>query len=608
MSARSKLDSTPLQRLSKLFDFFNTEKRQRQSAEESEAMGSISLDKEVNGPPTERDSYQIEEYPLGEARSLKVICIGAGATGLNLVYRARRHLKNIDLTVYEKNSSIGGTWFENVYPGCACDIPSHIYQFLWALNPDWSSFYVTGPEILKYFTEVAERYQLHQNIKTQHVVTRAEWCEEDGIWNVTVIDQTTGQEIQDSCHFLVNGAGFLNHWQWPDIPGLQSFKGTLLHSAHWDQSIDLSGKRIAVIGNGSSGIQLVTALQPLAEHLTNFIRNPTWISTSYAQAFAGPNGANFSYSEQQKEEFRKDPAKFLQYRKAIETDMNSNFAFSLKDSPQQALAVDGITKMMKARLGSRSEDLSDILIPTEFGFGCRRPTPGTGYLEALTAPNVTVEYDSIGEVVENGIRLKNGTVLEFDAVICATGFETSWRPRFPIIGRDGTDLRKQWKDRPKSYLSCTVANFPNYFVFLGPNSPLSHGSALPSIEHLTKYLFQLIYKVQTQNYKAVEPLEEAVDDFIEHADKFMERTVWAGKCRSWMKGGKKDSPPLTHPGSRLHWFQMLQEPRWEDYKWTRRSRNRFAYLGNGWCTMDEEGKDKAWYMDDPDQGFERLIY
>lgn len=145
-------------------------------------------------------------------------------------------------------------------------------------------------------------------------------------------------------------------------------------------------------------------------------------------------------------------------------------------------------------------------------------------------------------------------------------------------------------------------------MFLGPNSPLSHGSALPSIEHLTKYLFRLLYKMQTQGYKSVEPLPEAVDDFIRHSDKFMERTVWAGECRSWMKGGKLDGPPLSHPGSRLHWFQMLLEPRWEDYKWTPESNNRFAYLGNGWCTMDEDGKDKSWYLCNVDEGFEQLIY
>lgn len=143
---------------------------------------------------------------------------------------------------------------------------------------------------------------------------------------------------------------------------------------------------------------------------------------------------------------------------------------------------------------------------------------------------------------------------------------------------------------------------------MGPNSPLTHGSALPSIEHLTKYLIRMLYKIQTQNYKAVEVYREAVDDFIEHSDALIMKTVWGGKCRSWLKGGKDEGPALSHPGSRLHWFQMLLEPRWEDYRWTTTSRNKFAYLGNGYCTMGAEGKDKAWYMDNPDFGYESIIY
>lgn len=210
----------------------------------------------------ESDNYHISEHPLGDARHFKLICVGAGATGLNLAYRTRKHLRNVELTVYEKNPSIGGTWFENNYPGVACDIPSHIYQFLWALNPDWSDFYADGQEIFQYFINTAKKFDLEQHIRSNHLVTHAQWDDAKSIWKVRVLDHTTGEEIEDWCHFLVNGAGFLNHWQWPAIPGIETFRGTLLHSAQWDQQAQLSGKRLAVIGNGSSGIQLVTALQP----------------------------------------------------------------------------------------------------------------------------------------------------------------------------------------------------------------------------------------------------------------------------------------------------------------------------------------------------------
>ncbi|KAK5049830.1 hypothetical protein LTR84_003948 [Exophiala bonariae] len=568
-------------------------------------MGSIGVQQV---PPAQDALYEIEDHPLGEARYLKVLCIGGGATGLNLAHQFNRHLKNVELVIYEKNPRLGGTWYENTYPGCACDIPSHIYQFLWSLNPDWSLFYATAPEIYKYMEDTAKRFDLEKYIQVNHKVTHAQWVEEEGIWKIKVLNTATSEEFEDWGHYLVNAAGFLNHWRWPDISGLKSFKGELLHSAQWRQEVDLKQKRVAVIGNGSSGIQLVTALQPEASHLTTFIRNPTWISTSYAQKFAGPNGANFEYSQEQRDEFRNNAEKFLAYRKEIEAEMNGGFAFAFEDSAEQLMAVNYITDVMRTRLGPKHKELADKLIPTTFGFGCRRPTPGTGYLEALTKENVTVELDSLAEVTETGIRTKSGTFYELDAIICATGFETSWRPRFPIIGRNNADLTEQWKSRATAYLSFGVHNFPNYFLVMGPNSPLTHGSALPSIEHLTKYLVRLLYKFQTQNYKSVEPYEEAVKDFIQHSDTLIMKTVWGGRCRSWLKGGKDEGPALSHPGSRLHWFQMLLEPRWEDFKWTRISENRFAYLGNGHCTMDAEGKDKAWYMDNPDLGYESIIY
>ncbi|EED16121.1 monooxygenase, putative [Talaromyces stipitatus ATCC 10500] len=567
-------------------------------------MGSIDL-QPTRVAPSNPQAYVVPEVPLGTKRPMRVVCIGAGATGLNLAYQIPRHLSNIDFQIYEKNEAIGGTWLENRYPGVACDIPSHLYQFLWALNPNWSEFYSSGREILQYLKDVAKKFDLERFVKLDHKVTEAQWDEDTGTWKLKIQNMVTGEEIRDSCHFLVNGSGFLNHWEWPEIPGLKDFKGPVLHSASWDPNVDCKGKRVAVIGNGSSGIQLVTALQPEAEQLTTFIRAPTWISTSYAQEWAGPNGVNFKYSDEQIAKFEGDAAEFLAYRKAMENDMNSHFVLAIADSPQQAIAKTYLAELMRQRLGPDFA-LTEKLIP-EFGFGCRRPTPGSGYLEALSQKNVRVVMDPIDKIVEDGIRTKSGELIPLDIVVCATGFNVSWLPRFPIIGRGGIDMRDQWSKRPLSYLSFGVANFPNYALFMGPNSPLSHGSAMPSIEHIAKYVIRLIHKMQTQNYKAVEPTEQAVNEFINHADLFLQRTVWATKCRSWLKGGKEVGVPLVHPGSRLHWFHMLLEPRWEDWKWTSLHCNRFSYLGNGFSTMEEEGKDKSWYLNDPDIGYEAVV-
>ncbi|KAG4421443.1 hypothetical protein IFR04_005393 [Cadophora malorum] len=475
---------------------------------------------DVSGESTDLP-YVVEETILGNPHQLKVVCIGAGASGLDLAYKLKKNMRGIDFQIYEKNAGLGGTWLENTYPGCACDIPAHIYEYEWAPNAHWSQFYASGPEILQYFRDTAKNFDLEKYVKYQHEVVKAVWDEQRGLWLLKIRDGSTGEVVEDQCHFLVNGGGFLNNWKWPSIQGIESFQGTLLHSAAWDQTSDLKGRRIAVIGNGSSGIQLVTALQPVAGHLTTFIRN----------------------TKERIGEFLDHPEKLLDYRKAMENDLNGGFKSALFDSPEQAAARQTLREMMRARLGDR-HDLADRITP-DFGVGCRRPTPGVGYLEALTEKNVRVVFNSITRIVSQGIELDTGEIIELDAIVCATGFDVSWKPRFPVIGRGAIDIREQWSDRPTAYLSLAVPNFPNYIIYMGPNGPLSHGSAIPSIEHITKYVIKLLHKAQTERYKAVVPTQQALDDFIEHADTFLARTVWNAKCRSWLKGGKQHPAVLS---------------------------------------------------------------
>ncbi|KAL2419678.1 FAD-binding monooxygenase tazF [Exophiala dermatitidis] len=547
--------------------------------------------------------YEVTEKPLGEPRKLRVITIGAGASGLNMARQIESHMKNVEHIIYEKNEDVGGTWFENRYPGCACDIPSHNYQFTWEPNPDWSTFYSAAPEILSYFKSLATKYELYRYIKLRHKVAEAVWHDETSRWLLKIEDMTTGQIVDDWCDFLINGAGILNNWKWPDIPGLHSFKGTLVHSANWPKDVDLKGKTVAVLGCGSSAVQIVPTIQPEVKDLVTFIRSPTWITAGYAQSKAGPGGSNFHFSEEQKQKFRADPKSYLEYRKDIEHELNSRFKFIIKDSPEQEEARQFSVYEMKTKLG-HDPRLVKHLIPN-FAVGCRRPTPGNGYLEALTQPNVRVVTDHIEKVVEEGIVLKTGETIKVDVFICATGFDISFFPRFPLIGRGGVSLADQWKEKPEGYLSLAVNNFPNYFMFLGPSSPAGHGSILPIIEHATKYMVNVMKKAQTQGIRSLAPTKAAVDDFNVHVTTYMKRTAWTTACRSWFKNGKIDGPVVAlHPGSRIHWFHMLDRPRYEDFEIQTFSRNRFQYLGNGFSTREAPGVDTASYFDDPDKGFE----
>ncbi|KIW63283.1 hypothetical protein PV04_10142 [Phialophora macrospora] len=571
----------------------------------------------VNGDSTS-NNYTILEQPLFTPRAIRIITIGAGASGLNVARNVSQHLQNAELQIYEKNSSVGGTWLENRYPGCGCDIPSHNYQYSWALNPAWREYYSSQGEIEDYFVHTAQEHGLLKYIKFDQQVTEAVWDDDEGVWRFVIENLATGEKTRDYGHFFINASGYLNNWKWPEIPGLHSFQGELMHSAAWKEDTDLKGKRVAVLGCGSSGIQIVAKIQPEVKELTTFIRTPTWVTAGFGSKYGGPGGTNFTFSEEQKRKFESDPAAYLEYRKNVEHELNSRFRMLHRDTPEQAAAVDFATRDMTARLGGAQNPLVDFIIP-KFSVGCRRPTPGHGYLEALTQPNVRVVTGTeIARIDETGLVLATGEHIAVDVFICATGFDLSFRPRFPIIGQHGHDLRDLWADRPTAYLSLAPAHMPNYFMFLGPNSPVGHGSAIPIIEHFTKYMLRMVHKCQVEGYKSFTPSSAAIDQFVRHADAFMPRMSWASSCRSWFKNGRTDGPVTAlWPGSRIHWFKVLdpRNIRFEDWEWaeqkdahTGQEINRWAFMGNGFSSLESTGGDLTWYFDHPEDGYELLSY
>ncbi|RDL40506.1 Uncharacterized protein BP5553_00485 [Venustampulla echinocandica] len=554
-------------------------------------------------------AYAIREEPLGSVRHVRVVTIGAGASGLNMIRTLRNRLTNFEHVVYEKNPKVGGTWYENRYPGCKCDIPSHSYQFSWKPNPSWTSFFSPAEEIQQYLCRLCDEEKLDKSILTSHKVVRAEWDEEQGIWKLQVQNLVTNTIFDDYCHFLLDASGILNNWKWPDIEGLRSFTGELIHSADWPKHFEYAGKRVAVIGNGSSGIQIVPAIQPDVKQLVHFVRSPTWIVPLQLQTLAAGNAAPIlstidmdgdKFSSSQIEKFKKDFSLYDRFVKTVEKESNTSFPIVIAGSDRASRAFAMITAYMKSEL-QNDKRLIDALVP-KFPVGCRRLTPGVGYMPALKAGNVRVITDSITRVLPQGIQLKSGEVVKVDAIICATGFDVSFCPRFPLIGRN-RNLQDIWTQQlPTAYMSCAIPDFPNYFTFLGPNAPIGHGSVLSITEHMAKYIVRIIQKCQSEGIKAVSPTNSAVRDFNTHINAFMPRTSWAGSCRSWFKNGKMDGPVTAlHPGSRVHWFHMLERFRGEDFEYVYDSTNRFAYLGNGFSMREMAGANSTWYLDRPNK-------
>lgn len=542
------------------------------------------------------DGYRITEVPLFTKRHLRIVCVGAGAAGLQIAYKAERALENVDLQIYEKNSDIGGTWLENRYPGCTCDIPSHSYQFTWARNPNWSSFYASSEEIWQYFKDTATKYDLEKYVQLKTTVESATWDEESGQWKLRILTPE-GIHVDDWCDILISGSGVLNSWRYPNIPGLDLFKGQLMHSAKWDNSYDLAGKTVAVIGGGSSAVQIIPNIQPTVGKLTAFLRSPVWITTGFGAKYAGPGGTNFKYTPEQLKSFNENPEDYMRYCRSVEGELNKRFNLMHLHSQDQKNSRDLIANMMRDKIGN--DKIAKKMVP-DFALGCRRMTPGSGYLESLTKDNVEVIHESVTRLTETGVVDASGVEHEVDVVICATGFDTSFTPHFKVQGRNGADIKQQFGDFPKGYLGITAENFPNLFLLTGPNSPSSHSSILPILEWYTRYMFQMIEKMQTENIKAFEPKKDAVKDLYNHTHELMKRLAWSSACRSWFKNGKTHGPVTAiYPGSRLHFFEMLKTPRYEDYEIDYRSDNRFQFMGNGYthCENSVDG-DPVWYFDD----------
>lgn len=354
--------------------------------------------------------------------------------------------------------------------------------------------------MLAYFKRTVAKYNLDRDVKLNHRVERATFDEGEGKWHLRIRRVDTDEMVDDTCDVLVSATGFLSHWRWPSIPGLQDFQGHLSHSAGWDSQgeYDYNGKRIGVIGNGSSAIQIMPRLATGAAHLVNFIRHPTWITAGLGSA-AIDGAANYTYTDAEKQEFTENPESLKQYRKGLQQSTNRGFELYVKGSQAQEEAYKATAQAMLDRLGG-DQDLASRLVP-DWEVGCRRATPGPGYLEAFTRDNVSLVTDGIERITASGVRTDGGEEFDLDAIVCATGFDVSHRPPWPLIGRTGVSLAEHWKEEPYSYLSLMASGFPNLFMFGGPNSPVGHGSLMSQLQWSAEWICKWVEKMAYEDIK-----------------------------------------------------------------------------------------------------------
>ncbi|EXJ61851.1 hypothetical protein A1O7_02281 [Cladophialophora yegresii CBS 114405] len=545
----------------------------------------------INERPYTADD--IPDYPQCTPQSLKIIHVGAGASGILFAHKAEKQLKNYELICYEKNDAVGGTWYENRYPGCACDIPAHTYTFPFEPNPEWSGYYSYSDEIQSYMLNFAKKYGVEKYIQLSTEVVAATWDETQSKWTVD-LKRKDGGAFTDTCDVLVNGTGVVNKWKWPAIDGLHDFQGTLAHSANWDPSIDWKGKTVAVIGTGSSSVQMVPKLQETAAHVTVFIRNETYIATplgSVSNKEADPEALEpqaagiHTYTEKEKQKFRTDPEYLLNYRREVERSIVSIFRMFLRGTETSAMAKKWLQDDMEKKLGDR-DDLKKRFIPS-WSPGCRRLTPGSGYLEALIKDNVTCVFDDIVKVTRHGIVTADGSEYKCDILACATGFHVAFLPHFRITGLGGQVMQDQ--QSPNVYASVAAPGFPNYFVVNGPRGNWGQGCILPSHEVHVGYILQCCQKMQEDGVRWMMPKQDVTTQMNLYMDAWhTKRSVWAEDCKSWYKDNKPNGRVYIWPGSMMHHMKYMKRPRFEHYEMQYRDpTNIFAFLGNG-LTITEE--------------------
>lgn len=531
-------------------------------------------------------------------RKLRVLTIGAGVTGILLAYRLQKDVSNVEHVIYEKNEDIGGTWLENRYPGCACDIPSHAYTYQFAMNPDWPRFFAHSPDIWKYLDKVCKTFDLRKHMVFNTEVVGAYWNDDNGEWTVKLRQTAPGQvprEFEDTCHLLLHGTGILNNFKWPDIPGLMDkFKGKVVHTARWPkeyQKEEWANDRVAVIGSGASSVQAVPTMQPHTKHLDIFVRTGVWFVE-----IVKDQGHAKEYDQKERDEYRSNPRALVAHAKHLEDQVNGMWGVFYAGTKEQ---MNG-QEMNRARMAEFIKDkrLLEGFTP-KFGIGCRRITPGDPYMMAIQEPNVDVHFTGVASCTEDGVVGFDGVERKVDTIICATGFDVSYRPRFPIVGKGGIDLKDKWKICPESYLGLAVPDFPNFMTFIGPTWPVENGSVMGPLHAVSDYAIDIIKKMQNENISSWAPRQDITDSFNEHVQEWVKHTVWKEDCRSWYKDNETGRVNAIWPGSSLHYTQVIGRPRYEDFEIKYRDSNPWAHMGMGWTMQDRSGPgemDKSPYL------------
>ncbi|OIW32331.1 monooxygenase [Coniochaeta ligniaria NRRL 30616] len=481
------------------------------------------------------------------ANSLDAIIIGAGPAGIAMAYRLKHDLGFHDFLVFDKLDGVGGTWRANTYPGCGCDLQSHLYSFSFNPNPNWSKQLCEQPEILQYMEDTVDKFDIRKHVHTSIECTGAKWHGDMRKWEVSLKDLQSGIEYTRFASIFVSAVGAISFPRDVKFPGMERFKGHMFHTARWDHSVSYTDKRVAVIGNGCSAAQVVPALAEKAAFVKQYARSGQWFH-------ARPNR---NYTELEKFAFRWVPLaqKLLRLSIFLEADEETTTYFP---TPRGLRVRAEKENESKEYIRSKApEKLWNHIIPN-FPLGCKRRIFDPGYLDALRLPNVDLLPEEIREMTETGIICSSGIEDDYDIIVLATGFQVSeFLVPMDIIGADGRSLHQQWKEcrGAQAYLGTHVHNFPNLAILFGPNTFPANNSALFACETQVDFAIKSLFTPLLDRRADIIEVKQTVEDYTTNAiHKQLADTVFSADCSNWYIG-KFGRNAASWPGlARSFWF------------------------------------------------------
>ncbi len=446
----------------------------------------------------------------------RVAIVGAGAGGLGLAIRLAQAGQH-DFVLFEASDGVGGTWRSNTYPGAACDVPSHLYSYSFALKPNWTKTYANQPEILQYFEDCADRFGIRRHMRTHTRIVAARWDEEACRWHLR--DAEGGAYTAD---VVVSAIGMFTTPSVPDIEGLGSFAGPCFHSARWEHQHDLAGRRVAVVGTGASAAQIVPEVAKVAQSVSVFQRTPQWILPRSDKPF----------SEEQKRAFADDPAALRRHREEIYWSFENAITFRHGDE-----MADQLKALALSHIEYRIVDpeLREKLTP-DYPFGCKRTLVCSDFYKALLRENVELVTERIAKVTPESVVTADGREHESDVLVLATGFRaTEYLEGMDVVGAGGRRLHDDWAEVAHAYLGLTVSGYPNFFMFYGPNTNQGGNSIIVILEAQATYVLGALRTLDERAARAVDVRRDVMETYNRELAEALDGTVWSDGCQSYFK-------------------------------------------------------------------------